>query len=193
VRVLLEGNVYNTPRINDEKIKSLRLAGIPVEYTWDRYTFTHMKLWLLDDTWCVSTGNWSYTTFTKNREFTFCSEDAMMLKDMEEIFRSDERHARPYFPDGLDSRIGISPDTMRPYLQRHLREAQKSIIVYNQSITDDDILDTLIKRSKDGVRVELCQSNRSPIQTGHLLPIRIVEKPYLHAKIFLIDDERVIL
>ena len=76
VRVILEGNVYFTPRINDPTFEKLQTARIPVVFADNRrYTFTHAKFWIVDNEWCLSTGNWSYTTFTKNREFIYCSDD----------------------------------------------------------------------------------------------------------------------
>jgi phosphatidylserine/phosphatidylglycerophosphate/cardiolipin synthase-like enzyme len=100
VRVLLERNVYQTPRINDAVIEKLSKVGISTKYTSENFTFTHMKLWFIDRMWCVSTGNWSYTSFTKNREFIFCSEDILAMKSLEEIFLSDYQYRTPNFQSG---------------------------------------------------------------------------------------------
>jgi hypothetical protein len=80
-------------------MKKLKDADISVKYANNReYTFTHIKIWMIDDLWCVSTGNWAYTSFTKNREFIFCSRDIALYKNLEEIFLSDFSYVRPYFP-----------------------------------------------------------------------------------------------
>jgi phosphatidylserine/phosphatidylglycerophosphate/cardiolipin synthase-like enzyme len=95
--VILEGNVFQTPKINDPVMKKLEEAQIDAVFASDAFTFTHMKMWIIDDEWCVSTGNWSYTSFTKNREFIFCSNDESILHSLEEIFLSDFLHKRPLF------------------------------------------------------------------------------------------------
>jgi polyphosphate kinase len=96
----------------------------------------------------VSTGNWSYTTFTKNRDFSFCSGDRDILTDLEEIFLADFSHKRPFFPGGLDPRIGLSPENIRPWLYEHFESAKKSIIVFNQSVTDTEIIDKIYQKAQ---------------------------------------------
>jgi hypothetical protein len=55
---------------------------------------------------------------------------------------------RPYFPDGLDSRIGLASEEMRNWLMREIQNAQKHIIMYNQTIRDEKIL-ALLKKKAD--------------------------------------------
>jgi phosphatidylserine/phosphatidylglycerophosphate/cardiolipin synthase-like enzyme len=56
VQVLLEGNVYGSPTINRDTTKKLTDAGIPVYYSDPgRFTFTHAKFFIFDDTYIVST------------------------------------------------------------------------------------------------------------------------------------------
>lgn len=97
VRVILEGNVFETPRINDSIMNRLKENTIPAVFSNDKFTFTHMKMWIIDTVWCVSTGNWAYSSFTKNREFIYCSSDESILRSLEEIFLSDFEHIRPIF------------------------------------------------------------------------------------------------
>lgn len=54
---------------------------------------------------CVSTGNWSYSTFTKNRDFFTCGYDKNILENLEEIFLADTLQEKPLFPHGLDRRL----------------------------------------------------------------------------------------
>ena len=200
VRVILEGNVYMTPRINDPTIDILRSASIPFAYADNHnYSFTHIKTWIIDDRWCVSTGNWTYTSFTKNREFIYCSNDIPILHDLVEIFDADFRHVNPYLPDWLDHRIGLASENIRPWIYQRLDNAQKTIILYNQTISDESILTLLKKKSREGVAVEICQADRETLWSGSAdiqefwFPALTSKKPYLHAKVFLIDGEYVIL
>ena len=87
VRVVLERNVYNTPFIHETLFRDLREANI--EVVWannDAFTFTHAKFFLVDDTLFLSTGNLSYTTFTKNRDFVFVTREKEDIALFESVF-----------------------------------------------------------------------------------------------------------
>lgn len=195
VRVILEGNVFQTPKINDPVMKKLEEAQIDAVFASDAFTFTHMKMWIIDDEWCVSTGNWSYTSFTKNREFIFCSNDESILHSLEEIFLSDFLHKRPLFSGTwMDSRIGLAPWNLRAFLSKEIEDAETEILLYNQSISDNEILNHLSQKSKSWVQIELCQSVKSSTWSNYQdIPLLTSEKPYLHAKIFLIDGVDILL
>ena len=195
VRVILEGNVFETPRINDSIMNRLKENTIPAVFSNDKFTFTHMKMWIIDTVWCVSTGNWAYSSFTKNREFIYCSSDESILRSLEEIFLSDFEHIRPIFTSSwLDSRIGLAPLNLRKFLLQNIERAKKEIIVYNQAISDTEILEALSQKIKNWVHIELCQSSKSNTWSDyHDIPLFTSDSPYLHAKIFLIDTDNIII
>jgi cardiolipin synthase A/B len=93
VRVILEPNVYGTPRINSPTYKSLTSAGIDVVYADGyRYTFTHAKFFILDDEFYISTGNLTYSLFTKNRDIIYRSYDSQILDFLSAVFLADSAH-----------------------------------------------------------------------------------------------------
>ncbi len=198
VRVILEWNVYNTPWINNEIVKKLKNADVSFRYADNhRYTFTHIKMWMIDNSVCVSTGNWSYTSFTKNREFIYCTYDDDVINDMEEIFLSDFRYVRPYFPDWLHPAIWLAPENIRTWIYDELKKAKHKIILYNQTVSDDSLISELSRLSSQGIDIEVCQANRDVTWESEAFHSNIQlyssKKPYLHAKVFLIDDDTVIL
>lgn len=195
VRVILEGNVYWTPKINDPTVASLKEDNIPVVYANSDYAFTHMKMWIIDNEWCVSTGNWSYSTFTKNREFTFCSSDPSILQSLEEIFLADYKHLPPIFQSTwMDKRIGLAPWNMRDFLEKNIKDAKNEIILYNQSVSDEKILKLLSSKKSQNVNVEVCQSSKSNTWSiPKSMHFFTSDSPYLHAKIYLIDGKNILL
>lgn len=195
VRVILEANVYQTPRINDHTFHTLRDAGAKVVFSSNKnFTFTHTKFWLIDEIWCLSTGNWSYSTFTKNREFFTCSPDQGILQNLETLFESDFDYHVPYFSPPLDPRLGIAPENMRPWLLKKLSLAKHSLYIYNQTVTDDEMTTFLSERKKEWVDVRLCTSSRSGATDSVLdFPLRELRSPYLHAKLIILDEKDVIL
>jgi hypothetical protein len=91
--VVLEGNVFGTPRINMPIAKKLKEAAIPVIYADNhRYSFTHAKFWIIDDSYSISTGNWTASFFTKNREYIYSDKDILTLAFLEQIFIADSTH-----------------------------------------------------------------------------------------------------
>ena len=201
VRVILEWNVYMTPRINDTVFNLFKKEWIEVVYADNvRYTFTHAKMWIIDDRWCVSTGNWSYSTFTKNRDFIYCAEDSLLMKYFEEIFLSDFKHIVPYFTLWIDPRLWLSPTNMRSWILDNIWKAKKNLYIYNQTISDEGILNLLEKKSQDGLDVRICQADQresddrwSGSSQRYSFKIAWLKKPYLHAKLILRDDEEIIL
>ena len=196
MRVILEGNVYQTPRINDPYFDILKEANIPVYFADNtRYNFTHAKFWLIDDRFCIATGNWSYSTFTKNRDFIFCARDESVLSDLEEVFSADSKREKPLFADGLDSRLGLSPLNMRSYIESAIEKSQKSLYIYNQTLSDDDLISLLEEKYKQGVDVRVCVG--TDVASGTLdritFPLHRLEKPYLHAKLMLIDGSELLV
>lgn len=159
VRVILEGNVYGTPFINKHTFDVFSGAGIPTVYADNsRYTFTHAKFWIIDDTWCVATGNLTYSSFTKNRDMIYCDEKELPRKNLESLFLSDFDHKKVIFLEGIDSRVGISPLNMRSWIENSLENTKKSLFIYNQSVTDPEILKILEKKKQSGIDVKVCSA-----------------------------------
>ncbi len=69
VKILLENNPYQAPYLNDDHFTSFQQAHIPVKWSDPlNYSLNHAKLLLIDDYAYISTGNFSYSLFTKNRD-----------------------------------------------------------------------------------------------------------------------------
>lgn len=204
VRVILEGNVYGTPFINKHTFDSFSGAGIPTVYADNsRYTFTHTKFWIIDNYWCIATGNLTYSSFTKNRDMIYCDDQVLPRKNLESLFLSDFDHKKPIFLEGMDSRLWISPMNMRSWIQDALSWSKHSLFVYNQTITDPEILNLLEQRKRSGIDVKLCsswpkesladQEDISHTGTHFSFPFIKIQKPYPHLKVFLVDGRDIIL
>ena len=174
VRVLLEGNVYQIPWINNQTKKKLESAGINVRYTEnDLYRFTHTKFWITDQRYCISTGNFTYTSFQKNRDIILCEDDLSIIRFLEEIFLADQEKRKPYFSDPIPKNLAIAPENMRNRLTGYIQNAKKSIIVYVQSLTDPELLELLESRYQAGVDIRVCVAQNDSIQSlsGYSFPV----------------------
>lgn len=185
-----------TPFINTTTFNTLENAKIPVKYADNsRYTFTHAKFWMIDDVWYMSTGNWAYSSFKNNRNYIYCSTDVWIYGNLKEIFLSDFSHEKPLFSSGMDSRMLLSPVNMRYWIEDRLKNAKKTIYIYNQSVTDPEVLDLLSKKKKQWLDVKVCHADNESDNTIKNIdfPYVSLRKPYLHAKIILLDDMDILI
>ena len=141
MRVVLEGNVFGTPRINTPIVKKLKEANIPVVYADNhRYSFTHAKFWIIDNTYSISTGNWTASFFTKNREYIYTGTDITTLRFLESIFTADSTHMGYKDISQIPSHIVMSPLNTRSQIQDLILSTQKSVVLYVQTLDDEYLL-----------------------------------------------------
>lgn len=200
VKVLLEWNVYNAPNVNKETFKQFKDAWIDVRYASNLlYTFTHSKFAIIDSGFILSTANLSYTSFSKNREFFFLSDDIEILEFLTSVFLTDFEKKEAIF--SIPKEIVLSPINSRKQLENIIQNAKKRIIVYTQSLSDPKILKLLKETSKKWVNIAICIANNEDINTEILsLPeqyknvtLSRPKKPYIHTKTILIDHEYIYL
>ena len=143
MRVVLEGNVYGLPYANANFMKTLKSVNIPAVYADTyRYTFTHAKFWLIDDRFFISTGNLTKSFFEGNRDFVFSSSESETRDFLEQVFVRDFDH------EGIDKarippHIVLSPIDARSKIEEILISAQTDIILYTQTLEDDQIKEIL--------------------------------------------------
>ncbi len=141
MRVVLEGNVFGTPKINLPIVKKLKEANILVAYADNhRYSFTHAKFWIIDDTYSISTGNWTASFFTKNREYIYTATDSVTLRFLESIFTADSTHMGYKDISMIPSHMVMSPLNTRSQLEQLILSPENSIVFYVQTLDDEYIL-----------------------------------------------------
>ena len=197
VRVLIEGSPYGTPKINNSIIQKLRAANIPVYFSdVHRYTFTHAKFWILDDTYYVSTGNWTDSFFAKNREYIYLGTDHPTLTILENIFIADTEHLAYTDVSRIPPYLVLSPIDARKKLTDFIQKTQKKLVLYIQTLDDPGLIDTIVQMQNRGISVEICTAdnetnslNQKKLQS--ILHWKMVKKPYLHAKIMIQDQQNI--
>lgn len=196
VRVLMERNVYSLPRVNVPVYTELEKSGIPVKYTDSyRFTFTHAKFWIIDNTYSISSGNLTKSFFNSNRDFILSGTDTVTLDFLTSLFLGDFSYI------GIDKELipasmVLSPIDARSKIEYLLASAQKNIILYTQTLTDHNIINLLKEKQKEWINVQICtadnESNRESF-SGSVLPWTLLKKPYLHGKVILIDSDKFFL
>ncbi len=195
VRVILERNPYMAPNLNNKRFSELEDIGIDVVWSnTDHYALNHSKLLLIDETVFVSTGNMSYSTFTKNRDFIIETSDSSLVEVFWEIFLADYSGAKlsPYHES-----LVASPDYSRAKLQKMIHSSQSSLQMYFQYLQDDDLLEHIRTKARSWVTVEIIldddfyERETSMIAELQQENIHIYKYPksVMHAKAILVDGK----
>ncbi len=72
VQVILEKNPYMAPKLNNKRFTELQKSSISTVWSNPKnYSLNHSKFLIIDNEVILSTGNMSYSTFTKNRDFFY--------------------------------------------------------------------------------------------------------------------------
>lgn len=193
VKVILERNVYGTPTINKKVYESLLNSDIPVVYADNkRYTFTHAKFFLIDDVYFVSTGNWTKSFFTKNRDSIITGDDPVLASFLEQLFHADFTHQAFLDIKRIPQDVVLSPLNSRESFIQIIHTTKKSLYFYIQTLTDTQLLEEITLQVRQWVDIKVCvadnKENREKLE-GRNFPIVFVKKPYLHAKIIFQDGE----
>jgi cardiolipin synthase len=136
--------------------------------------FQHGKMALIDQTTAViGTGNMDSTSLCDatdhpascDRDFTFTTSDATIVKSLSTVFSNDLRAASTSNLASLNPRLTISPDSMNPILQ-FIASAKTSLLVENQYLEDPTMNAAIIAAAKRGVKVNVLVSSACSVRSG---------------------------
>lgn len=196
VKVILEKNVYLAWNLNKETFNELKNAWIEVVYSnTENYALNHTKMMIIDDEVVISTWNYSYSTFKYNREFFISLKDESYKDVFLEIFENDFNWEK--FEISKNNLV-LSPFSSREKLEYLIQNAKKSIKIYSHNFWDEDIKNILVNQRQNNILIQMIfpdlkkvSSNKEIINDlkSNKIYIKIIDKPEIHAKTILIDDE----
>ena len=97
----------------------------------------------------------------------------------------------------IPSHIVMSPLNTRSQIQDLILSTQKSVVLYVQTLDDEYLLWLIASLISAGKKVEICtadnESNRARQAEFPSWHWRVTRKPYLHAKVIIIDNTRVFI
>ncbi|MDD5213529.1 MAG: phosphatidylserine/phosphatidylglycerophosphate/cardiolipin synthase family protein [Candidatus Gracilibacteria bacterium] len=196
VKVIMEKNVYKAGNLN--KKTSDNFAKNNIETVWasdTNFALTHTKMMIIDDARIISTGNYSYSTFSKNREFFIFVKDEKLLGNLLNIFNADFTYKKEII---YDENLILSPYYTREKFDILLKSAKKSIKMYIQNFGDTDILEILKSKQKEGIDIEIIMPDLKalPANKEEIVELdkagikyKLLKSPYIHAKGILVDDK----
>jgi cardiolipin synthase A/B len=197
VRVILEhhpfGDDDSEPSTNQSVYDQLDAAGISVHWASSRYALTHEKSMVIDgSTAYILTLNFTWSAFNSNREFGIADHTPADVAETEALFTADWAGVT-YTP--RDPNVFLSPVNSRVHLIELIGRAKQTIAVYAEEVQDAGIEAALVAAAQRGVRVRLISNAGDAGNTKGIagltaggVAVHLITKPYVHAKLVLVDD-----
>lgn len=157
--------------------------------------YIHSKVDLLDDSFWIKTNNITASAFKSSREYMFHSYNTDILENLNFIFNKDWSGEQLKIQD-IHPNILICNINCRERIERLLQEAKESIYIQTQYITDPNIFEILKNKSVLSwfkIIVSDTESNDDLLNYFWPTKVKKLKKPYVHAKMVLIDERYLIL
>ena len=194
VKVLLEHNPYKAPGINNKTYAFLKEAGIEIVWSNTKhYALNHAKTIVIDEENILSTWNFSYSNFTKNRDFFIFLRDPVITPILTQVFLNDFYHKKNIL---YHDNLVLSPNYSREKFETLFNSAKKSIKVYFPYIQDAALKNILLERAKLWIMIELItdrkfeKTNSDAINelTKAWIQVKTLDKYSMHSKAIFIDE-----
>ena len=198
VRVMLDPGYGGKPvAMNKEAYELFRADGVPVRFASGRFTFTHEKLLVLDhDAALIATFNLVPKYYPTGRDFGVVDRDPCDVSAIEATFDTDWQGNEIIAPSGDD--LVWSPGA-RPQIISLIGSARRSLDIYNEEMSDPEILEALEDAARRGVAVRIMMTYANEwrnsfdylAQTGVQIRTYAADTHlYIHAKAIVADDTR---
>ena len=198
VRVLIDKEPVGGGESNAESYRMLESGGVTVKWAPGAFKNTHEKSLVVDDqTALIATFNFTYSSFTKNREYAVVTTLPNVVSDVAALFDAD------WSGEGVaisqDSPLVVSPENSRERITALIREAQQSLWLEEATLLDKDITQALVRAAKRGVDVRFILPERNDddraaenvarLEAAGARVVRLND-PYVHAKAIVADGQR---
>lgn len=157
-------------------------------------TYVHAKFSLIDSGFLIQTSNLTHSAFTTNREYFFYSQHSWVYQSLYTIFDKDWKWEQILFSD-IHPNLLVCPINCRSSLEYLLSWAKESIFIQNQYIEDPRLIRLLVDKIKtlgeENIHIQLPETDKNQRQQKTLWKdiITLIKKPYIHAKMMLIDKK----
>lgn len=160
--------------------------------------YVHSKIAIVDSGFLIQTANLTHSSFFSNREYFFWSTNSGVLASLTTIFQKD-REGLPILKKDIHPNLVVCNINCRSVIEYLLSGANTSILIQNQYI-DDSILQTIIKQKittlgakKVQIQIPVTDKNKETQKLLWSTSVHLIKKPYIHAKMLLIDNKILLL
>lgn len=204
---LLEKNVNIKLIMEDKKYQQFKNTFKEIQNLFSWYTnfqiksdkqmkttYVHAKFALIDSGFLIQTANLTHSTFASNREYFFSSQHTGVYQSLATIFQKDWEGKPITFSD-IHPNLLVCPINCRAILEHLIESAKHSILIQNQYIEDPRLLELLGEKIKTlwtwNIHIQLpdTDKNKQHQQQWWTTIVQLIKKPYIHAKMMLIDNQ----
>lgn len=160
VRVILDTNDEESN--NKAAYNQLKGCGVNVVWAWTKYEATHQKTITIDSATsnaqtAIMTLNLTSRYYSTTRDFVVIENNATDIAAIEATFAKDFAHDSVTPTNGTD--LVWSPTNSQTSLLSIINNAQTSLLVENEEMSDSAIVDALENAAKNGVNVTIVMTN----------------------------------
>lgn len=190
VKIIMEKNVYKAWNINN-KIFNL-LAKNSIETMWSNskdYPLNHSKFLIIDDEFVLSTWNFTYSSFTKNREFLLFINDQNILQKILSNFFYDFQNTKNFL---YDDNLVLSPYYSREKIEFLIKNAKNEILLYFPYFSDEKLMTLLEDKLDENINIKIItdKQNEDIEKLKNIwFEVKVLEKTKEHAKVILVDKK----
>ncbi len=196
VDVMLEKSPVGGDTENWNVRYMLRHYGVHIKWANPAYFLTHAKFLVIDgEKAFVFTGNFTYGSFHKHREFGIEVTDPDMVSEINSIFQKDWE--REPVNTVSSPNIVLSPIDARSKIEDFIKSAKVSIGIWQQEMEDPEINNLIEDKIKQGVKVRVIipelyrvSGNSDAVDLLGTECIRSLPDLYVHAKVIIVDGEK---
>ncbi len=200
VQVLMDEDPVGGGEGNAATYEALQKGGVEVKWAPAAFKHHHEKSLVVDDRAAlIATFNFTYSSFTKNREFGVITTQPQVVAEVGRLFDADWRAQRVSVAQ--DTPLVISPINSRERLTDLIRGAQKQLWLEEATLLDDEIIQALEEAAQRGVDVRFLAPLREEDQAARHYQalqdagaqVRFLLEPYVHAKAILADGQQALV
>ncbi len=192
VHVLLEHHPVGMGRQPETVASELQAAGVAVRWSDPSFALTHAKVMVIDSRLAlISTANFSRAGLTADRDFMIWDRTPRDVYSVNSILRHDWNRSS----GAVDApNLVIAPSSARGKLESLVRGSEARLDVYGEEMRDPRLERVLANAACRGVAVRVivptAPETGSPIYRGGCVRVRVLTRPYVHAKVILVDGRR---
>ncbi|MCA9832843.1 MAG: hypothetical protein KC435_02780 [Thermomicrobiales bacterium] len=199
VRVILERNPFNTYGSQNDVFVQLEGLGAEVIWSSGQFQYSHAKYMIVDNQVLVVTNqNFTGAGFNSNREFGIVTTDPAFVAQANAVFLAD--WLREDAVVGITSLI-VSPVNARARIIELINGAEESVWLYAEVLRDEQFTQALDDAADRGVDVRVIVNPSTDDEDvpyfldafDHGVQIRVQEKPYVHAKLIIVDGTKALV
>ncbi len=207
VKELLEKNVNIKLIMEDKKYQQFKNTFKDIQNSFSWYTnfqikndkqmettYVHAKFALIDSGFLIQTANLTHSSFATNREYFFYSQHTGVYQSLATIFEKDWKGESIRYKD-IHPNLLVCPINCRAILEQLIVSAKSSILIQNQYIEDPRLLGLLGEKIKTlwtwnlHIQLPATDKNKQLQQQWWTAILQLIKKPYIHAKMMLIDNQ----